>query len=74
MFDLSFVGKGTHLSPLVQILPNFFFLFCFVLCSAFTTVELRSKLLSLDNKSKKNPFFFVLCSLNRNFVPTKRRI
>ena len=42
----------------------------FRLCLVFTYpyVELRSKLLSFDNKSKKRFFSFVLCSLIRNFV------
>ena len=37
--------------------------------SVCTTFDLRSKVLLLDNKSKKLYFCFVLCSLIRTFAP-----
>ena len=34
--------------------------------------DLRSKILTLDNKNKKR-FYFVMCSLNRNFAAENKK-
>ena len=39
-----------------------------VIACAFVT-KWRKNVLTFDNKNKKVVFYFVLCSLNRTFVP-----
>jgi len=48
------------------------FVFYFVLFSLIRIFDLRSKILSFDNKNKNFVFYFVLFSLIRIFADSKR--
>ena len=46
----------------------------FVFRSVFTTFELRSKVLSLDNKNKKNVFLFCIVLAYSYLCPRKLKL
>ena len=57
------------LLTMFALLQGFHFSLELLYCAHLIVPLAMPKVLSFDNKNKKCPFYFVLCSLNRTFAP-----